>query len=72
MKIESPGTIVITDEGLTCIDFVFALDEHEMKFSEEDIQSIGLMLAFRWALEHILRELEAHRPDPQPLPKELH
>lgn len=58
MKIEIPGTVVITAEGMSMADFTFSLETSEFSIPEEDLKTIASLTCMKWAIEHIVREIE--------------
>lgn len=62
MKIETPGTVIITAEGMTLLDFVFSLDPDELTASEEELKTLASLVCMKWAIETIVREVDALNP----------
>ena len=62
MKIETPGTVVITAEGMTLLDFAFTLDPDELTATEEELKTLATLVCMKWTIETIVREVDALNP----------
>lgn len=62
MKIETPGTVIITAEGMTLLDFAFTLDPDELGASEEELKTLATLVCMKWTIETIVREVDALNP----------
>lgn len=62
MKIETPGTVVITAEGMTLLDFAFSLDPDELTATEEELKTLATLVCMKWAIETIVREVDSINP----------
>ena len=63
MKIETPGTVIITAEGMTLLDFAFTLDPDELTATEEELKTLATLICMKWAIETIVREVDALNPE---------
>lgn len=62
MKIETPGTVIITAEGMTLLDFAFSLDPDELTATEEELKTLATLVCMKWAIETIVREVDSINP----------
>lgn len=67
MEIESPGTVAITEDGIALFDFTFTLEEDEFGMTEDELQSLATLVCLRWAIEKIVRRVDALNPAQAPV-----